>query len=197
MSSNEKTSTAQAQAFLKANQYIKRVLGNAFNIGKSRIRAGRCSFPVYWRAADSEISFMVGAVSFDDITNNVYELTADQIQDMKEAGPVQVAQKQGDLARDANGFVMRYQARIKASIWVSNRTDLKVSAKGGRFIQLDPPIWRFVVYHQSAGMDLNELDVIDVDALSGCVYPLNNQQLQSIVERVRANRQHQALAPAA
>ncbi|MEZ4663221.1 MAG: hypothetical protein R2911_37220 [Caldilineaceae bacterium] len=120
-----------------------------------------------------------------------------RFKDMQEAGPVQVAQKQGDFARDTNGFILRYQARIKASIWVSNRTDLKVSAKGGRFIQLDPPIWRFSVCYQAANMDMHELDVIDIDALSGCVYPLNDQQLQTIVERVRAYRQHQVFAPTA
>lgn len=197
MNANGKTSTTEHHAFLKIDQYVKQVLGNQYDIKNGQARERRYTFPVYWCATDVETAVMVGAVSFDMATNKICELTNDQIQDMQEAGPVQVAQKQGHFARDTNGLILRYHARIKASLWVSNHTDLKVSAKGGRFIELEPPIWRFSVCCQTANMNLYELDVIDVDALSGCIYPLNNQQLQSIVERVRANRQHPALAPAA
>jgi hypothetical protein len=112
---------------------------------------------------------------------------------MREAGPVQAAQARRELARTEDGYVMRYQARILASVWISDRVDLKVGANGGVFLPLTPPVWRFSISFKH----LEPLGVIDVDAQTGQVAPLTHKQLQAIRGCVRAAKQYQKLATAA
>jgi hypothetical protein len=127
----------------------------------------------------------------------VVPLTDEQLRTVKEAGAVQAAQARGELARDEQGYVLRSHARIKASVWISDRVDLKVGATGGAFLPLDPPVWRFAIDCQLADRHLDPLGVINVNAKTGQVVPLSDEQLEAIRECVRAAKQLPALAPAA
>jgi hypothetical protein len=146
--------------------------------------------------ADMSRTPAVGVVSVAPATGQVHELTAEQIRNLREAGAVQAAQARGELARDEQGYVLRYHARIKASVWISDRVDLKVGASGGAFLPLDPPVWRFSIDFHLEDRQLDPLGVIDVNAKTGQVIPLTNKQLQTIRGCVRAAKQHAALVPA-
>lgn len=178
------------------NAYLASTLGNDYYAGNSSQRELCWCFAVKWQR-DGINPVMVGTISFDTVTDQLIELTPEQIQDMQEAGPVQIAQYRGELARSTNGYVLRYHARIKANMWVSNHVDLKVGAEGGIWVPLDEPIWRYSIYYRTAESNLSPIGAIDVDAQSGCVIPLHLQELQTLQVCVRAAKQHQALATAA
>lgn len=121
-------------------------------------------------------------------SGKVETLSEDRIREMTEAVEVQAAQKRGELARDANGYVLRYHARIKANSWTTNHIDHKVGAKGGVFIPAEEPIWRFSIKDSLADADDHTFDVIDVDAKTGEVNPLSQERLNNIFGGLRAAR---------
>lgn len=188
---------AEEQARAKANSYLHLALDNTYVATAGQLNDGYWLFPVKWRG-DSALSFiMVGSIAVEVNSHRVIKLTGDQLQDLREAGPVQIAQRRGELARSTDGYLLRYHARIKASLWISNRIDLKVGAEGGVLLPLENPIWRFSIYYRTVDYNLTPLGILNVDAQSGQVIPLTDPQLQSIQECVRAAKRHQALAPAA
>ena len=194
---NPPSPMTEGRARLKVDNYLNLALGSAYFAGSGRVNEGRWHFPVKWRNADARQPIMVGGISLEIATGQVIKLTSDQIQDLREAGQVQLAQKRGELARGVDGYVLRYHARIKASLWISNQIDLKVGADGGVLLPGEQSLWRFSIYYRTSARNLSPLGMIDVDAQSGQIIPLRDQQLQTIQECVRAAKRHQALAPAA
>lgn len=180
-----------------ANAYLSTVLGPAYRVGQSILRQGQWHCRVLCQRPDLQRTPIVGSITVDAKTGQVNPLTADQLRDLREAGAVQAAQARGELARDEDGYILRYHARIKATVWISDQTDLKVGATGGFFLPLDPPVWRFAIDFHLADVYLNPLGVIDVNAQTGQVISITNDQLQNIRGCVRAAQRDQTLAAAA
>jgi len=186
-----------AQAQQVASRYLTQTFGATYRLGTGAIRHDRWVFPVMAQQSDGHPVPMVGVIEVDAQTGLLEPLSATQISDMQEAGAVQTAQARGELARNEQGYVLRSHARIKASVWISDRVDLKVGASGGAWIPFATPIWRFsIALHQEDG-ELEPLGIIDVDATTGRVHPLTTEQIRAIQECVRAAKQHPTLAAAA
>ena len=185
----------EVEARRAADSYLIHKLGLTYGTGHGYLRDGCWCFMVTCRDHEQDHSLVVGVISVDATTGQVNQLTGEQMRNLQEAGAVQAAQARGELARDEQGYVLRYHARIKASVWISDRIDLKVGASGGAFLPLDPPVWRFSIDLNLADEHLEPLGVIDVDAATGQVVPLTAKQLQLIRECVRAAKQRPALAP--
>ena len=180
-----------------ANAYLSTMVGPAYSVGQSVLRQGQWHCRVLCQRPDLQRTPIVGSITVDVKTGQVNPLTADQVRDLREAGAVQAAQARGELARDEEGYILRYHARIKATVWISDETDLKVGATGGVFLPLDPPIWRFAIDFHLAETYLNPLGVIDVNAQTGQVIPVTTDLLHNIRGCVRAAQRHQTLAAAA
>lgn len=180
-----------------ATAYLNTTLGPAYRVGQSVLRQGQWHCRVLCQRTDMQRIPVVGSITIDAKTGQVNPLTADQLREMHEAGAVQAAQARSELARDEDHYILRYHARIKATVWISDQTDLKVGATGGVFLPLDPPVWRFAIDFHLADLHLNPLGVIDVNAQTGQVIPLTSDQLQHIRGCVRAAQRDQTLAAAA
>jgi hypothetical protein len=189
------TAVNEVEARRNADIYLTNQVGLAYGTGHGYLRDSRWCFMVTCRNHTQNHTAVVGVISVDAATGQVNQLTGEQIRNLQEAGAVQTAQARGELARDEQGYVLRYHARIKASVWISDRIDLKVGANGGAFLPLDPPVWRFSIDLTLADEHLEPLGVIDVDATTGQVIPLTTEQLQLIRECVRAAKQRPALVP--
>lgn len=174
-------------------QYLANMLGTAYHAGRGQLRNGAWVFTVTNQRTDMKRIPAVGAIAVDAISGQIEALTGDQIRNMREAGAVQAAQERRELARDENGYVLRRHARIKANNWISDRVGLKVGAEGGLFIPSEPPVWRFAICYHALG----PLAVLDVNAQTGQVTPLSDEQLQAIQENVCAIKRFQTQAPAA
>lgn len=168
-------------------QYVANVLGPTYHAGRGQLRNGAWVFTVTNPRADMKRIPAVGVIAVDAISGQLEALTDDQIRNIREAGAVQAAQERRDLARDENGYVLRRHARIKAKNWISDRVGLKVGAEGGLFIPLEPPVWRFAICYHALG----PLAVLDVNAQTGQVTPLSDEQLQAIQENVCAIKRFQ------
>jgi len=177
--------------------YITTKLGPEYSISHSELREGQWLFTIQCRRSDMRRQPAVGIITADAATGRLHEITEDRLRDMREAGAVQAAQERRELARDAEEYVLRYHARIKATVWISNRVDLKVGASGGVFVPLPHPLWRFTIDFHLAALHLDNFGMIDVDAQTGQVIPLTEGQLQRIREGVCAAKQLHGMATAA
>lgn len=190
-------SLTEGQVRTAVDHYVQSVLGPTYQTGNSARRNGQWHFTVLCHRDDMSRTPAVGFVAVDAATGQVTPLTDEQLHNLREAGAVQAAQERGELARDEQGYVLRYHAHIKANVWISNLIDLKVGVRDGVFLPLDKPVWRFAIDFSLADKHLDPLGVIDVDAQTGQVIPLTDEQLQSIRGCVRAIKRSQILAPAA
>lgn len=175
------------------DRYLTDALGTAYHAELGQLRNNTWVFTVINQRSDMSRIPAVGSITVNAISGQVQKLTDDQIRNMREAGAVQAAQERRELARDDNGYVLRRHARIKANLWISDRIGLKVSAEGGLFIPLEAPIWRFAICYHALG----PLAVLDVNAKTGEVAPLTDEQLQAIQENVCAIKRFQTQTPAA
>lgn len=123
-------------------------------------------------------------------SGDVETLSDDRIRDMKEAAETQAAQQRQEFARGEDGYVLRYHARIKASCWLAKKVDLKISASSGVFIPIENPIWRFSVYDSALLSDDDPLGIIDVDATTGEVQKLDEEEIEIIIRGACASRRY-------
>lgn len=176
-----------------ADAYVSDVFGPNYRTQDGKQCDEYWRFMVICHRDDMQRPVAIGGVSVHEIMGQVEALSDERIRDMREAGAVQAAQERGELARDDDGYVLRTHARIKANAWTSNHIDLKVGARGGVFLPMEPPIWRFTVHDFAGEGERTALDVIDVDAETGQVYPFAPDKLAFLQGAVGAARKHQKL----
>ncbi|MBV7326842.1 hypothetical protein KFU94_00995 [Chloroflexi bacterium TSY] len=174
-----------------ANKYISDVFGDSYFIEKGNKRDHGWNFTVQVQRDDISFSPMVGWLTISN-DGQVENLSEDRIRDMKESAEVYAAKERGDtFARDQNGYVLRYHARIKANTWTTNYIDHKLGARGGIFIPVETPLWRFMIKDSLVGAVDHPLDFIDVNAVTGEVIPLTEHQIAKIVGELCATRRLQ------
>jgi hypothetical protein len=180
-----------------ADTYLADALGPEYHATNGAYQRDRWTFFICCRRTDLQHSCVVGRVSIDARTGVVLPLTGDQLREVREVVDWEVARGQGELARDANGYLSRHQARRLARRWLDQHLSMKYGASGGLLIPLDPPVWQFSITFRLQALHLEPLGLIDVDAVSGAVKPLTTEQLAILQERVRAVIQSEAPTAAA
>ncbi len=181
-----------------ANGYLSDVLGNEYCALHGVYGNGCWYFLIRYQCADHQESYGVGKIAVDTSTGKVNALTDEEIQDARESSAVQIANARGEMARDAHGYLLRYQAQMNATEWLHEHLTMHFSATEGLFIPLEHPLWQFSVRFRLARVgELKPLGVIDVDAQNGQVKPFSRQQQHRIQERVREIIRHRELATAA
>jgi hypothetical protein len=179
-----------AQTRRMVDAYLRRVLGPDYLCAPAEN-----GFFIQCHRADVTQPCIVGRVPVE--AGAVRPLSDDQLQEIRECAEWAAARVRGELARDTDGYVLRHQARRLARRWLDAHLSMKFRATGGVFIPVAPPVWQFSISFNLPTLHLAPLGVIDVNALTGEVVALDDRQLATIRERVRAVIQHQQLAPAA
>jgi hypothetical protein len=193
----EPTIVALAKAQDAANVYLGNVLGAGYGATNGFYGNDYWYFLIRYRGVDGECTSGVGKIAVNAITGEITALTDEQLRDVREFSAVQAAQGRGELARDEQGYVLRYQTQMKASQWLSDNLTMHFSATDGQFESFDHPFWQFAIRFRLPRVgEIKALGLIDVDALTGKVTPLSRQQSKTIQERVRALIQHRKLASA-
>lgn len=192
---------SQLDAQCAADAYLTQILGAEYRAVSGADEQEGWSFLIRWHPAGVQPPCIVGRVSvkargtFGRV--EVTPLTADQVREVCECAEWEKARVRGKLARDAAGYVSRHQARRLARRWLDQHLAMKYGANDGIFIPLSPPVWQFSICFRLQNLHLEPLGVIDVDAQTGAVKPLNNDQLENLRERVRAVIQHRTPAATA
>ncbi len=181
---------SQAEAHETAGAYLMAVLGVDYAATNGTYAQGRWHFLIGCQRTNVNQPCIVGRVAVDAQTGSVITLPADQLRETRECADWEVARLRGELARDADGYVSRHQARRLARRWLDQQLAMKYSASGGLWMPLDPPVWQFSIAFSLQDVHLDPLGVIDVNAQTGTVIPLSAHQLNHLRERVRAVIQH-------
>ncbi len=177
--------------------YLKDVLGTEYYSDTGN-RDDHCwRFFICYAGVDSQQHPVVGHLTVDAALPSVHPLTDEQIREIRECAAWENARRDGELARDADGYILRHHARRLARRWISNQLTMNFGVTGGIFVPLETPIWQFAVIFDLENVHLEPLGTIDVNALTGEVQPLNNTQIKTIEERVHAIVRYQTLATGA
>lgn len=172
----------------RADDYVAEVLGQTYFTKNGELQEDGWYFTVKCHREDMKRTPAVGYLIVCE-DGQVKHLSEDYIREMKEAAETQAAKERGEeFARDEDGHVLRRHARIKAGSWLANYVDHKIGARGGIFIPIEPPIWRFSVCDFLRDSEPYPLDVIDVNAVTGEVYKPTQDQINIIIRGVCAAR---------
>jgi hypothetical protein len=192
---------SQVDAQHAVGAYLANTLGAAYRAVSGTYEHGLWSFLILYHCAGVNQPCIVGRVAVNAQGTfghgDVIPLTEDQLREVRECADWEMARFRGELSRDADGYVSRHQARRLARRWLDQHLAMKYGASGGIFIPLAAPVWQFSIYFNLQDLHLEPLGVIDVDAQTGDVKPLNNDQLENLRERVRVIIQHRAPAATA
>ena len=179
------------------NSYLSEVLGTEYYANAGEQHRHLLTFFICYAGVDSKQHPVVGYLTVDATVPKIHALTDEQVREIRECAAWENARIQGRLARGADGYVMRHQARRLARRWISDQLTMNFSVTGGIFVPLKSPIWQFAITFHLGAVHLEPLCTIDVNALTGDVQPLSHTQLKTIEERVHAIIQFQTLATAA
>jgi hypothetical protein len=192
---------SQRDAHRAASGYVAQSVGKSFHVDEPRFfeQSNLWSFFIQRHLPELNRPVVVGRIQVDARTGEVIPLTADEILDMQERALVLAARGRGDkLAYSADGFIVAYQAKIKASVYVSDQIAFFAGADGRpTWIAGDPPVWRVatVLRLRDRGK-VADLGVVDVDACTGEVIPLTNSELQTRREQAEHAALTAQLSPA-
>jgi hypothetical protein len=130
---------------------------------------------------------VVGSVKVDVQTGKVVLLTASEVEDIQERADVMAAQRRGDLARGPEGYILPYHAKIKANRYLGDYVAFFASVEGRPvWVDGEPPMWcvATALYLRGHGK-VCELGPMYVNALTGEVVPLSNDEISTRQKRAR------------
>jgi hypothetical protein len=193
-----KTGVDQTTAEQVATQYIAKVLGEAYGIYACR------RLPDYWwmqlgcQQPAQARPLVVGSLRVNPQTGQVFPLTTNEIQDIHERTQVLAAYRRQEVARDADGLILPYQAKIRVNGYLSKYVAFFAGAEGRpQWIAGNPPLWRVVtVLRLREQGTVCELGVIDVNAQTGEVMSLPTEQLQTMQRRAHHAAKSSERSPA-
>jgi hypothetical protein len=189
----------QATAEQIATHYIAQTLGEGYGVHALK------RLPDYWlvqlccHVPTLARPMVVGRLRVQAQTGNLFPLTEDEIQEIQERTAVMAAYRRQEVARDAQGFILPYQAKIRVNGYLAKYVTFFASATGRpQWIAGSPPCWRVTTTLCMGDQDSGcELSAIDVNAQTGEIIPLTNQQIQTLQRRAHHAAESVASASAA
>lgn len=186
----------QAAQKVAAN-YVETLLGKAY-----AVVSGACYYSAphersLWRFFVRGKEGPVGIIYVNPETGRVLPWTTDEKQIIHEKAAILRTQKTGDLPCDEKGHVLREYARRQATVYLSAQVGLQAVATNPLFLPLTPPVWQCSIElglpeHGTIGI----FGTIDVDAHTGEVVPLSDNQIQQIWTRGNAALEFYTQTPA-
>lgn len=181
-----------------ADRYLATVLGANYQACHGFYGNGYWYFLIRYQHAAQEYSGTGVKLVVDSQNHAVIPLTDEQIRDLAELPTLLSAQRYGAVARDQQGYVLRSQAKQKATTYLREHLSMHYSAINGLLMTLPQPFWQFTIRLQLARVgEIDLAETIQVDAQSGQVIPLSTPQLQQVRQRADALIHRRKLASAA
>lgn len=189
--------TDEAAARSIASEYIHAKLGIVYGLEQGFFCDGSAR-PV-WRflVLNQEHDAVAGYIDVDLETGQVIPLTSEQFQDLRERAVVTAAKNRKTVARNQDGYILPFLAKVRVNGYLSNSVAFFASAKGQPvFVDGNPPVWRVNTVLQLLEQGkVVDLGIVDVDARTGDIIPLAEQQIQNLqrcTEDVAASLQRSA-----
>jgi hypothetical protein len=177
----------QAIAEYAANTYLSEVLADEYRVGHGVQQSGAWQFPIQYQTPALNEPIPVGTLVVDARSGKVRSLADDEVQDIRERAATQMGLRHGELARDEEGYILPYLAKVKVSGYLGNYVAFFARAEGRpRWIAGNPPRWQVntALCLRDHGK-VCELGTIEVNALTGEVFPLTADQIQAMQRQAR------------
>ncbi|MFN8495824.1 MAG: hypothetical protein U0350_49990 [Caldilineaceae bacterium] len=181
--SNKITATVAQQA---AQQYLERYFTNFEPVKPFFLeREG------VWRFIVRSPLWPLGYIKVDAQTGEPLPFTPDEIRVLKEKAAIVEAEQRNALPMDEQGYVLREYAKTQAHVYLGDQLGVYFGAANGLFIPGVSPIWQFTITYRHPNYGKIEvMGILDVDAQTGNVIPLNDQTLQQLQGRTNAIIRH-------
>jgi hypothetical protein len=169
---------SQTEAQQTANRYLLAVVAPGLESGSPVLAPGdRPTWRMLVRLSQAEPKVTVGVIEVDAQTGEILALSAEQVEDM------------GDRIREQRGEaagILRPAAQMRANGYLTNYVSLFAKADRPVWVEGERPRWRATVFLHLRGQGrVCDLGAIEVDAQTGDVIPLPNQQLQAMRKRAQ------------
>jgi hypothetical protein len=182
-----KISVPEQTAQRIAAAFVEATFGKTFAVVNSAHYYSKPEQRALWRFFIRCEHGPLGVIYVDPQSGQVLPWTADEMRIVQEKAALLHARHQGVLPLDQEGYVLREYARRQANSYLSMVVGLQVIATDPIFVPLDRPIWQFLVELRLPRTGtVGIFGMLDVDACSGEVIPLTNDQIQQIWKRGNA-----------
>ena len=129
-----------------AFDYVKANLGESFKVVSAAFlgKTNDWRFDIYCQFPDLNRPILAGQLKVNVSTGAIIPLTADELWDIQGRAETRAEHQRGkNPARDKNGLLLPYQAKIKVNAYMGGYVAFYASADGQPvFISGDPPVWR-------------------------------------------------------
>jgi hypothetical protein len=167
--------------------YIAATFGSAFSIHSADLIGEKWWIRIRCQHPELDEPLVVGSFWVDALTGQITPLTLAEIKDIQERASILIAHRQQGEARDANGFILPSQAKVKATGYVAEHIAFFARAEGQpQWLEGVPPLWRVAIAMWLRGQgNVCDLGFVDVNAISGDILPLSEDELATRQKRAR------------
>jgi hypothetical protein len=172
----------EATARCVASEYIQVTLGPVYRLEQGFYSQRPSCLAWRFLVIQAVSDAVTGYIDVDTVTGQVIPLADEQLQDMRERALVIAAQNRQALARDERGYILPFVAKSKVNGYLTQDVAFFASAHGQpTWLDGQPPVWRVAtrvrLSEQGSSVDFG---AVDVDALTGEVIRLTDQQIQNL-----------------
>jgi hypothetical protein len=180
---------SQVDAQQAANTYLLHHIAPELETASPILISGvHSTWRMLVRLCNREPTATVGTIDVDAENGKVIPLTSEQVEDMQD----RLKEHKGE----AKG-ILRPTAQITANGYLTNHVSLFAKADRPMLVEGKRPVWRSTVFLRLRGQGrVWDLGTIEVDAQTGKVIALTNQQLQTMRKRVQDAAHRTPLATA-
>jgi hypothetical protein len=177
----------EATAIREATAYIAATFGSAFSIHSADLIDEKWWIRIRCQHPELDEPLVVGSFWIDALTGQIAPLTLAEIKDIKERASILIAHRRQELARDAHGFILPSEAKIKVTGYVAEHVAFFATAAGQpQWIERVPPFWRVATALWLRGQgNVCDLGFVDVNVITGDILPLSEDELATRQKRAR------------
>ncbi len=183
-----KKEIAEGAIYCTVFDYVKATFGESFDVVSASFvnKDNDRIFEIYRQFLDLDGPIRAGQIKVNVSTGQVIALTADEIWNIQARAETRAEHKRGrNPARDENGLILPYQAKIKVNAYMGGYVAFYATSDGQPvLLSGDPPIWRVetVLRLRQYGKVAN-LGFLDVNAITAEVVPLSDTEIQNRQKR--------------
>lgn len=182
----------KASVLHAANLYLYEMLGNQYHATQPIQTKVGWQCLIQFCVTETGKTVLAGQIDLDGKTGHVIPLGSMTLREIQERVIVRLAKEKGEVARNEDGYILPYLARIKVNGYLTDFVTMFANAAGEpTWHDGDPPRWRFQIVLRLRGQDNGvPFGHVDVDALTGTILPLSNEQISSLQKRANYAAAH-------
>ena len=156
-----------------ANLYLREMLGNQYQAVQPVQAKSAWQCLIQFCSTDPGKKVIAGQIEIDARTGCVIPLAPATLYEVQQRVAVHYAKERGQVARDDNGYILPYLARIKVNGYLTDTITMFASAEGDPlWVGGDKPQWRVKTVLRLRGQGtVRHLGYIDVNAVTGDAIP--------------------------